>query len=541
MPAASGLNLQAKLAIGAGNDPLELEADRVADQVLARSRPTGVGAAPLRVQRFTPRATEQTPDAAPASVERVLDQPGAPLQPALRLDMEQHFGHDFSHVRVHADAAADDSAREVSARAYTVGHDIVFGANRYAPGTSEGRRLLAHELTHVLQQGAQRPHQLQRCPDAATDAAYDTKGGAIKTHAEYAKLPPLPTKAQPGAKSTANKVIADAKPRNDCTVWIDKLKTLFDTKVKAPAVIGAETKAETAKAVVAEKARIAQPQANAKEKLEESVAAGGTFVPKPGKFGGGNYFVDSRDPNNIIVKTKILLTKKGGGTDNDVKSIKSMKDAIEKHASTVGYIVSIEFVDVADKDTFKVDVDTDKWEVATNWSGGDPKGFAHELHHMLAFPLDRYDYTSHATNQSMEVSNRLYWFSQELTKPAGYNNPTSIMNSAENANDDDACTVAGLPVANCIGSRQKVTAELARLDKEFKTADYKLRSTILKLQKTEADTMMGALRELLRRLFGLPEAAAISKRLKDNTDGLGKVFQTLSVAQQTELLKIVGP
>ena len=91
-------------------------------------------------------------DPAPASVDRVLASPGRPLEPALRQDMEQRFGHDFSRVRVHSDAAAEQSARDVNANAYTVGHNVVFGAGRFAPGTHEGRRLIAHELTHVVQQ-----------------------------------------------------------------------------------------------------------------------------------------------------------------------------------------------------------------------------------------------------------------------------------------------------------------------------------------------------------------------------------------------------
>ena len=69
--------------------------------------------------------------------------------------MEQRFGHDFSRVRVHSGPAAEQSAREVNANAYTVSHDIVFGAGRFAPSTPEGRRLIAHELTHVVQQTAQ--------------------------------------------------------------------------------------------------------------------------------------------------------------------------------------------------------------------------------------------------------------------------------------------------------------------------------------------------------------------------------------------------
>ena len=143
--------LQRKLTIGASNDPLEREADRVADQVLAASAHSAVSGAPPRIQRFAGQATEEY-DTAPASVDHVLASSGRPLEPALRQDMEQRFGHDFSRVRVHSGGAAEQSARDVNAHAYTVGHDIVFGAGRFAPGTHEGRRLIAHELTHVVQQ-----------------------------------------------------------------------------------------------------------------------------------------------------------------------------------------------------------------------------------------------------------------------------------------------------------------------------------------------------------------------------------------------------
>jgi hypothetical protein len=145
--------LQTKLAIGASNDPLEQEADRVADQVLAAPANPAVSGAPPRIQRSTgqPSATAGT---VPASVDRVLESPGHPLDPALQQDMGQRFGHDFSRVRVHAGAAAEQSAQEVNANAYTVGHNIVFGTGRFVPGTQSGRRLLAHELTHVVQQSA---------------------------------------------------------------------------------------------------------------------------------------------------------------------------------------------------------------------------------------------------------------------------------------------------------------------------------------------------------------------------------------------------
>jgi hypothetical protein len=68
--------------------------------------------------------------------------------------MEPRFGHDFSQVRIHTDARAAESAMAVNAQAYTVGRDIVFGGGHFTPQTSHGQKLLAHELTHVMQQGS---------------------------------------------------------------------------------------------------------------------------------------------------------------------------------------------------------------------------------------------------------------------------------------------------------------------------------------------------------------------------------------------------
>lgn len=87
--------------------------------------------------------------AAPPIVHEVLRSPGQPLDPATRAFMEPRFGHDLSRVRVHSDAAAEQAARDVNANAYTVGQNMVFGAGQFAPGTHEGRRLIAHELTPV--------------------------------------------------------------------------------------------------------------------------------------------------------------------------------------------------------------------------------------------------------------------------------------------------------------------------------------------------------------------------------------------------------
>lgn len=191
--------LQSKLVIGASNDPLEQEADRVADQVMATPKNQAVSPAPPRIQRFTGQAAVQA-DPAPASVDRVLSGAGRPLESALRQNMEQRFGHDFSRVRVHTDRAAERSARDVNAHAYTVGHDIVFGAGRFAPRTHEGRRLLAHELTHVVQQSGAGDTVLRRFlstePAGGCGVCYGTPANAGKAaHAliqmEFETLYPL--------------------------------------------------------------------------------------------------------------------------------------------------------------------------------------------------------------------------------------------------------------------------------------------------------------------------------------------------------------
>ena len=91
---------------------------------------------------------------APPIVHEVLARPSQPLDLSTRTFMEQRFGHDFSQVRVHADAKAAESARAIDALAYTAGSDIVFGAGQYAPRTTPGRTFLAHELTHVIQREA---------------------------------------------------------------------------------------------------------------------------------------------------------------------------------------------------------------------------------------------------------------------------------------------------------------------------------------------------------------------------------------------------
>ena len=181
--------LQAKLKLGPAGDAYEQEADRVAKEVVRASRQPDVqreGAdedelqmkpladgisqvqrsylAPVQVQRHH---GEEEVQASPnhgmeggdvdADVARSIQSArggGRPLHDGVRSSMERGFGADFSGVRVHTGGQADALNRSLNARAFTAGSDIFFGQGQYNPGSTGGQELIAHELTHTVQQGA---------------------------------------------------------------------------------------------------------------------------------------------------------------------------------------------------------------------------------------------------------------------------------------------------------------------------------------------------------------------------------------------------
>lgn len=151
--------LQAKLVVNRPGDRWEREADAVAEEVMRAPQSQPV-AAPARVQRLDSAYTGPA-DAGPA-VDGALRSPGRPLDPATQGFMEDRLGHDFSRVRVHTGAGAAAAARAVRARAFTVGQDVVFDGGQYAPDTTSGRALLAHELVHTVQQRSAPVPALQR-------------------------------------------------------------------------------------------------------------------------------------------------------------------------------------------------------------------------------------------------------------------------------------------------------------------------------------------------------------------------------------------
>gem|GEM_PF-5737962 len=122
----------------------------------------------------------------PAVVHEVLRSSGQPLDSKVRVPMEARFGHDFSRVRVHDGAKAAESARAINARAYTAGHEIVFAAGAFAPGRDAGERLLAHELTHVVQQSRAQSSNLA---SLGMDSAPAAEGEAERMASEKVTFP----------------------------------------------------------------------------------------------------------------------------------------------------------------------------------------------------------------------------------------------------------------------------------------------------------------------------------------------------------------
>jgi len=162
--------IQTQLTINQPRDEYEQEAEKLSERVVqmseSRGHGTGVSSgmspecqaeSPVQKQVETSKTqriglSDSERIAVPPIVHEVLRSSGQPLDSATRAFMEPRFGHNFAKVRIHTDERAAESAKAVSARAYVVGNHMVFGGDQHKPGTESGRRLLAHELTHVVQQ-----------------------------------------------------------------------------------------------------------------------------------------------------------------------------------------------------------------------------------------------------------------------------------------------------------------------------------------------------------------------------------------------------
>ncbi len=200
--------IQRKLAVGSTDDPLEHEADRIADHVMRMPVP-GVAATPTpprisrkcaeceeeqeKLQRKEARTANANASEAPASAHEALRSRGQPLDAQTRAFFEPRFGRDFSSVRVHTHGRAAAAAADIQARAYTWRNDIAFAAGEFSPGSLEGRRLIAHELAHVAQQA---PYVArQAAPPFRTRTFRDDQAGDPLDYTETVQVAPAQTTA----------------------------------------------------------------------------------------------------------------------------------------------------------------------------------------------------------------------------------------------------------------------------------------------------------------------------------------------------------
>lgn len=235
---SAAANIQCKLTIGSVNDPMEVQADAVADQVM-RMPANGL------IQRKCSKCEEEekaqrkpltsfiqkkeasgntstTSDAVSNKIQETKGS-GASLGTSTKNFMESRFGTDFSSVRIHTDSQAVALSSELNAQAFTVGNDVYFNSGKYSPESGEGKHLLAHELTHVVQQNnslqmkmIQRAcheegnpsRDVEACPEGATDVGRQAQGVANTVDARAAAI--IATAAGSGpAPARAMQVVND--------------------------------------------------------------------------------------------------------------------------------------------------------------------------------------------------------------------------------------------------------------------------------------------------------------------------------------------
>ena len=462
--------LQKKLSIGSASDPLEAEADRVADQVLSNKSTHAFSnlASPKIQRRATPSSAQA--DEIPASVEHTLSSIGSPLPHVVRRDMEQRFNQDFSCVRIHTDGNATQSARDINANAYTAGNNIVFDSGKFSPESQQGKHLLAHELTHVVQQGgvenkiSRQEADKKKQADASDASAKKLEQDKLRTEAEILEKKIWGTneyKKLPGsAKANVMWIVSQAKkkPLGDAegqrNYYLKKLMLAISTKFEGKDDCTADNEKENRDAVN-DALGTEKLWGGAFSDLDEIEVAKGKNITKRKGENGKIFTVDRSDPRNILVKMKVKLN----GPKADVKSIKSLEDAVERSVSmsTKGYHLDIEFVDKKGADVFEFTVKFCEWPNSGNWASS-PIVLSHEAHHALGLG-DRYDYIeSHSDNEGMSVPTRLIWFVEQMKKTKNPRDPFSKMDKESNPLlAEDVCSVAfdaGTERDKCIAARK---------------------------------------------------------------------------------------
>lgn len=234
------LPLRAMLEIGPVDDPWERDAEQTAERVMRMPDPITptMSRADRKLRRcaacekekeqekeqktLARTASSSAPalagETAPPIVHDTLRSPGRSLDTSTRAFFEPRFGHDFSRVRVHTDVRAAESARSVRALAYTVGPNIVFASNQFSEHTSAGRRLLAHELTHTVQQGAATRAKGEMPPSATSFASHPRvqRQGEPGVHDTPAGAIPTRTRSRPSMSKGCTGAWAILNPQTRC-------------------------------------------------------------------------------------------------------------------------------------------------------------------------------------------------------------------------------------------------------------------------------------------------------------------------------------
>ncbi len=224
------LPMQAKLRVSSPDDPAEREADEMADRLMtmplqreevqreaakSEKREDEEDTVSAKLQRKGDMSGATVDAGTAAQINSVRSSGGQPLANADREFFEERVDADFSNVRVHTNAAANESASAVQARAFTLGGDIVFNQGEYKPETSDGKRLLAHELTHTIQQGAAVSRSVRRKYQGAARSLLQRRGGRPRSQ-------PAATTQNRGAPQTEAESGAGflVKKALDAAVWV---------------------------------------------------------------------------------------------------------------------------------------------------------------------------------------------------------------------------------------------------------------------------------------------------------------------------------
>ena len=456
-----GRMLQTKLNVNKPGDKYEQEADAVADKIIRMNETNAVQRKCAKCEEEEEKLQRKPlsqnisslAQAAGENISSSLDNVinsskggGRRMDNNTQSFMSTRFGINFNHVKIHDDDQAAKMTGQLHARAFTVGNDIYFNYGQYQPRSQPGKHLLAHELTHVLQQqkgeqiiqqdGVKDPLE-KEAHDLETEILGKTLGAEEKKKVkEIIRL----AKAKPLGKSSGQR-----------NYYLEKLKVAVTSPVDAD-VSGKKSKTgyncteaeEKKNRKKVEKALEEEKrwwEGSGFENVEENAVATGT--KKIARIGeqGKKFYVDRSDPKNIRVKIKVKLN----GKADEVKSIKKLEDAIERKSHTKGYYLDIEFVDKSGPEVFEIKVAFCEWANSGNWASS-PTDLSHEVHHALGLD-DRYDYIeAHVARSSMSIDLRLHWFLEQMKKTKAARDPYSKMAvNKEPLLAEDVCAVAFKP------------------------------------------------------------------------------------------------